>query len=273
MPNDWAQETRLRWKELGQRWKREAEHAPKMSDAQTIANSQALNASLTQVDYDGSRLCGVNKDHEVFCSVDEKSWPSFGKGFTQVTVGDGALYAISEKDQEVMGRDMKKDSKWGKVGEKMLHIDADGRHLCGVTVDNKIKCWEGGWVEKKGIPRVEKNGHLINQKPSSVSITSDDMYITTTDNYVLKRVGGIAPEEATWIEVPGKLHSISAYGNRLCGANTKGVVYCTRNDGKQWHPLDGERHHQQYRAMTQVTTHGDKLYGVDQWDYVLKQDL
>ena len=292
---DWAQETRQKWVEMEQRWKHEREvareHAPKMSPGQMVAKSQAL-ASLSQVDYDGSRLCGVNKEHEVFCSNDEKSWTSFGKGlpgkeFTQVTVGDDALYAIDEKHQ-VHKRSMKKDSKWanlggGGEGESMLHIDADGPRLCGVTVDNKIKCWERervgpkewkeGWVEKQGIPQVEKNGHPIIQKPSSVSITSDDMYITTTDDYIFKRVGGIAPPEATWMQIPGKLHSISAYSDRLCGANTKGAVYCTYNDGKKWQPTDGELHHREHRAMTQVTTYGDKLYGVDQWDYVIKQDL
>ncbi|TYZ59408.1 hypothetical protein PybrP1_001029 [[Pythium] brassicae (nom. inval.)] len=197
------------------------------SDGEPNWNTISIpRGGLKQLAFDGSMLCGVSGNNDLFCADDglrtNPNWRQIEGQFIEVEVEAGRVYAVglntviylrwfTPPPVEMKG--------WTKLKTlpKLRQLNYDGRTLCGTATDEGIWCATGGFEDG------EPNWQQLDGGLSHVVVWGDSIYgVNSLGNVWTANSRG----PTQWRLLPGDYKQLSTDGKQLCAVDRDHLVWC-----------------------------------------------
>ena len=202
---------------------------------------------LSNLSLSGNKLCGVNKDNNIYCSnFGYDDWQQIQGNLKQLSLDGRKVCGVTSIDDIYCADDIDNPA-WQQLNGKLKQVSLSGDTICGVNSENNIYCSDYYKTDWKQLPGRLNNLSIDGARICGVN-ENDDIYCA--DNL-------IDPE---WAHVNGKLKQISLSGDTMCGINKDNELYCADYAKDNWKRKPGELAH--------VSVDGNKSYAVDDTDNI-----
>jgi Tectonin domain len=102
-----------------------------------------LGGQLKQIAVDGSVICGVNVNNDIYCTDqingNNPNWQQVAGKLKSVAIDNGRLYGVNTNNDLFYAPNYKK-AQWNMLRVKLKQVSVDGSLLCGINQSNNILC-------------------------------------------------------------------------------------------------------------------------------------
>ena len=208
---------------------------------------EILGRKLKQASISADKVCGVDKEDNIFCSkVGSKEWKQKEGKLKHVSLSGQKICGVNS-DNDIFCADDVDHIQWKKIDGKLTQIDVSGHKMCGVNGNYEIFCADYGKSSWQRLPGLLKHVSIDGVKMCGANMVDD---VFCADSLV----------DPQWKQIRGSLKQIDTSDGKMCGVNSKNEVWCADYGRDNWEQKPG--------TVKFVSIDNNRAYGIGENDNV-----